>query len=112
MFGPKMQVSKFGGSLDYKAENRGASIYFMIPTLISLALTVIEPAANPSRWSTNIPIFLQELVPGTIWSFTWVAISVSYAVFIRSMYIRLAAMNKLQYVIIIIYHLFGEFSCV
>lgn len=88
-------MSEFGISFDYKAQNRRATIYLILPTLIVLALTIIEPAVNPLTWKSEFLILLRRFTPGLIWSFAWIAVTMSYAVFIRSLYIRFAALNTL-----------------
>lgn len=67
----------------------------MMPTLIALALTIIEMSNSPLGWNTEFVTFVERLLPSLVWSFGWIAVSMSYAIFIRGLYVRLAALNTL-----------------
>lgn len=88
------QMSKFGILFDYKSENRHAFLFLMIPMLITFPvemLTIIE--FNPD-WKTSAR-FLRWSVPHLLRSWFCISISVSFAIFIRCLYIRFAGINTL-----------------
>lgn len=88
-------MSKFGTTFDYSSENRCVTICLMVPTLIVLALTVIEASINQHNWNAGLLFLLQKYAPGLLWSFAWIAVSMSYAVFMRGLYLRFEALNTL-----------------
>lgn len=90
-----MQVLRFGICFNYKMENQRAFLYLMIPWLYDIFLSVPTFFYFSEPESRTALDFLILIGPTFFRAFINTSISWSFVIFIRSSYIRFAALNSL-----------------
>lgn len=98
-----MQMSKFGFYFNYKNEARRALYYLMTPTLIGLALVLCAFATvdDPLTFIFVSKYLLRKYLRTNV----CISISVSFAIFMRCLYMRFVALNALlRYALIVMSH--------
>lgn len=92
----KLQISKFGISFNYSNENRRAFSYLITPTLIAFVLIILNIIAVVPDWNVLMSFkFLQWAGPQFLRSIECITVSMSFTIFLRSLYIRFATLNSL-----------------
>lgn len=88
----KLQIAKFAIFFNYKNEHRRASFYLAAPTFLTLVILIVEAFVS----GPIVPInYLQWNGPPFLRTILCITVSMSYAIFIRSLYMRFAALNSL-----------------
>lgn len=83
-----------GISFNYKNEKRRVLLYILVPTLIVPILLVMNVILFESNSRTSLN-FLRWAAPQLLRSTECISVARSFAIFIRSLYIRFAALNFL-----------------
>lgn len=85
---------KFGVSFNYKNEKRNAFLHLMIPAVVALPLILFTIGVYEPDWDES-PEFLQWAGPELLRDNICISVTMSFSIFIRSLYIRFAALNTL-----------------